>query len=176
MGDQDVEIRFKRAVFLDGSMVIVHRMNHIVGDKPKIELIMELSQFMVRFTNTDKRELFYDPNAYMPQSTEGFVKREYDASSLQVLSDNPEFPVILMCCTFKGDPPNIKSPNMAVLIDQVNTILTQDKTIASLRRSISVLEDELNELRMAKTRKEDNMTASDFLNIIKGMNNKDVKL
>lgn len=175
MGDQDVEIRFKRAVFLDGSMVIVHRMNHIVGDSPKIELIMELSQFMVRFTNTDKKELFYDPNAYMPQSTEGFVKRNYDASALQVLSDNPEFPVILMCCTFKGDPPNPKCPNMAVLMDMVNTIDTDIKTIASLRRTINVLEEELNEMRMAKTRKEDKMTASDFLNIIKTMNTKDVK-
>ena len=153
MAESDIQIRNTQIIFLDGTVSFaLLRYDMIAGDPPKIRMYMALSPYMIRYTKVQKEELKFIEGAMMVG--EGYVSRDYLASFKTTISDNPEFPLILMACNFNGDPVNVNSPNMQIVIDLINSINTRDAIIASLRKNIKTLEDELDRMFQTRGRKE----------------------
>ncbi len=168
MSERDIILRDPRVIFLDGTIsTALIREEMVQGDPPSIKMTMILPAFMQRHAKIKPAEMKFEENA--PMKGDGYITRTYKASCKCTLSTNPEFPIVLMACNFNGDPINLNSPDLQIVMDLINGRNTAYAIIASLKKSMTQLEQELEEMMSTSQRQMERKKSATGMNELKDM-------
>lgn len=108
----EIEKKYPRIVFLDGSFGIIYRKGIPEGNPERQQFWILPTAPTIRAANLQMSRLD-EPNPLASEHREQVYKQNYDPNLILPLTDNPEYPISLGLCNIKGQQISIGSKSFA---------------------------------------------------------------